>query len=155
MPKLTLGERLERTKQRKNKAAQDEAALLKLQENERTRRLIALGKIAAETGIDGLPPAALYACFSRIAKEAQDKKTVAAWEREGGKHVKREADNRVVAIAKFRNKIAPEISASLRSLGFRWNRLLVQWEGKVDYPAAKKAVETAGGKIAKVKGQGA
>lgn len=73
------------------------------------------------------PPAnALYACFLQIAKDAQAARAVAAWEREDAQHIQREADSRVVAVARFSDKIAPEVAASLRALGFRWNRYLGQ-----------------------------
>jgi len=62
-------------------------------------------------------------------------------------------DSRVVAGARFSDKIAPETAASLRALGFRWNRLLVQWEGKVDYGQAKAFVEGESGKITAVNAQ--
>ena len=153
MPKLTLAERLERAAQRKARAGQEEARLKKLQRNERTRRLIKLGGLAVKAGIDDLPANALYACFLRIAKDAQDARTVAAWDREGAKNFQREADSRVVAIARFTDKIAPEVAASLRALGFRWNRYLGQWEGKVDYGQAKPLVEGESGYITAVKAQ--
>ncbi len=108
---------------------------------------------AVKTGIDELPANALYACFLRIAKDSQDARAVAAWEREGAKHFQREADARVVAVAKFDEKIEPEVAASLRALGFRWNRYLGQWEGKVEFAEAKKTVEQVGGKIQKVESE--
>jgi hypothetical protein len=151
MPRLTLAERLEKAAQRKARAGQEEARLKKLQRNERTRRLIKLGGLAVKAGIDELPANALYACFLRIAKDAQDKRAVAAWEREGGRYFQREADSRVVAVARFSDKIAPEVAASLRALGFRWNRYLGQWEGKVEFADAKKTVEEAEGKVERVK----
>ena len=91
MPKLTLAERMDKAARRKARATQDIARLEKLQKNEQTRRLIELGRLAAKTGIDTLPPAALYACFLRIAKEAADAKMVAAWSRDGGRLLRREA----------------------------------------------------------------
>jgi hypothetical protein len=53
----------------------------------------------------------------------------------------------VVAIARFSKKIAPEADVALRALGFRWNRILGQWEGKVEFADAKRTVE--GGTAAK------
>jgi hypothetical protein len=150
-PPLTLAERLERAAQRKARASQEQARLKKLQRNERTRRLIKLGGSAVKAGIDELPANALYACFPRIAKEAQDKRAVAAWEREGAKHFRREADARVVAVAKFTDKIAPEVAASLGALGFRWNRYLGEWEGKVDHRQPKELVEGESENITAVK----
>jgi hypothetical protein len=150
MPRLTLAERLEKAAQRKARAGQEEARLKKLQRNERTRRLIKLGGLAVKAGIDDLPANALYACFLRIARDALDPRAIQTWEREGAKHFQREADARVVAVAKFSEKIAPEVAASLRALGFRWNRYLGQWEGKVEFGEAKKTVEGTGGRIEKV-----
>jgi hypothetical protein len=147
MPKLTLAERLERAAARKARAEQEAARLKLMQRKERTRRLIEIGGLAVKAGIDQLPPAALYDRFMAIAAEATDKKSVASWERSGSRHFQAEEDSRVVAVAKFLGKIEPELAASLRSVGFRWNRYLKQWEGKVEYDDAEKLVVGQGGKI--------
>ena len=150
MPKLTLAERLERAAARKARAEQEAARLKLMQRKERTRHLIEVGGLAVKAGIDELPPAALYDRFLSIAAEASDKKTVAGWERAGSRHFQAEEDTRVVAVAKFPGKIEPELAASLRSVGFRWNRYLKQWEGKVEYAEAEKLVEGQGGGVKKV-----
>ena len=73
------------------------------------------------------------------------------WERAGGRYFQKEEDTRVVAIARYPRKIAPEVAASLRAIGFRWNKFLKQWEGKVDWAGARKLVADSGGKIERVK----
>ena len=138
MAKTTLADKLAKVAQRKAKAEQDEARLKDRQRAERTRQLIELGGLIAKAGIDGLPPSALYACFLRIAEEAKDKSKVALWEREGGRHFQAEGDAREIAIARFQGKVETGLAASLRKLGFRWNRLLGQWEGNVLYAEAEK-----------------
>jgi|GEM_PF-1316311 len=151
MPKLTLAERLQKADARKARAEQEAARLKLMQRKERTRHLIEVGGLLVKAGIDQLPPAALYDRFLRIAAEAKDdSKAVAAWERAGGKHFQKEADTRVVAIARFGTKIDQELAATLRSYGFRWNRFLKQWEGKVDFEEARDTVEGIGGTIKKV-----
>lgn len=152
MPKLTLAQRLEKAEARKAKAEQDAARLKIQQRKERSRRLIALGGLAVKAGIDELPAAALYACFLKIAEGAKDADTVTRWEREGGRHFQAEEDARVVAIARFSTKIEPELAASLRGIGFRWNRFLKQWEGKVLLAEAESLVTSQGGTIEEVGG---
>ena len=147
MPKLTLAERLERAASRKAKAEQEASRLKLMQRKERTRRLIEIGGLAVKAGIDDLPASALYDRFLAIAADAKDKKTVAGWERSGSRHFQTEEDTRVVAVAKFTAKIEPELAASLRAIGFRWNRFLKQWEGNVQYDEAKALVEGQGGTI--------
>jgi hypothetical protein len=147
MPKLTLAQRLERAAARKARAEQEAARLKLIQKKERTRRLIELGGLAVKAGIDEIPPAALYACFLRIAAEAKIPNAITRWEHEGGHYFQAEEDARVVAIARFVDKIEPEMAATLRSLGFRWNRFLKQWEGKVDFAAAEAIVTSQGGTI--------
>ena len=152
MPKRTLAERLELAAQKKAKAEQEQAKLMEMQRKERTRRLIEIGGLAAKAGIDGLSTAALYDRFLKIAADAKDAKTVEAWEQSGGRHFHREQQDgsRAIAIAKFPEKLPPELTAELRGLGFKWNRLLVHWEGQVEWDAAKALVEAKGGTIAKV-----
>ena len=149
MPKLTLAERLDRAAARKAKAEQEAARLKLMQQKERTRRLIEIGGLAVKAGIDTIPSAALYDRFLAIAIDAKDEKTVALWERAGSRHFQEEEDTRVVVVARFANKIEPDLAASLRALGFRWNRFLKQWEGNVDYDAAAALVEEQGGTISK------
>ena len=121
-----------------------------MQKKERTRRLIEIGGLVVKAGIDTLPSAALYDRFLHIAAEAKDAKAVTLWERAGSRHFQHEEDTRVVAVAKFPNKIEPEVAATLRSIGFRWNRFLMQWEGNVQYDEAKSLVEGQGGTIKKL-----
>ena len=150
MPKLTLAERLERAEARKAKAEQEAARLKLIQKKERTRRLIDIGGLAVKAGIDELPATALYACFMHIAKEAQNPDTVTRWERAGSRFFQEEEDLRVVAVARFLDKVEPEVAAALRSAGFRWNRFLKQWEGKVLWDEAAAMVNSQGGTIDKV-----
>jgi hypothetical protein len=150
MPKRTLADRLAIAARRKARAEQEQAKLKLMQRKERTRRLIEIGGLAVKAGIDGLSAAALYDRFLRIADEASDPKAVALWERSGGRHFHQEDDTRVVAVAKFAGKILPDLTSQLRELGFHWNRLLIQWEGKVEWDEAKAFVEGKGGKIRQV-----
>jgi len=150
MPKLTLAERLDRAAKRQAKAEQEAARLKIMQRKERTRRLIEIGGLAVKAGIDTLPTTALYDRFMAIAAEAGDARTVERWAQAGARHFQKEEDLRVVAIARFEGKIGLELTATLRSIGFRWNRFLKQWEGKVDYPAAAALVEEQGGTIMRV-----
>ena len=154
MPKRTLAERLALAAQRKARAEQQQAKLKLMQRKERTRRLIEIGGLAAKAGIDGLSAAALYDRFLEIAAGAKDPKAVAVWERSGGRYFHQEEgeDSRVVAVAKFAGKIPPDLTAQLRELGFHWNRLLIQWEGKVEWDGARTFVESEGGTISMVNG---
>lgn len=152
MAKRTIGERLALIAQRKAKAEQQEAQLRDMQRKERTRRLIEIGGLAAKAGIDGLSTAALYDRFLDIAAGAKDPKAVAAWTEAGGRrlHIEGQDGSRIVAIAKFTDKLPPEYTALLRGVGFKWNRFLVHWEGEVEWDSARPLVESKGGTIAKV-----
>jgi len=150
MPKLTLAERLERAAAKKAKAEEQTARLKLIEKKERTRRLIEIGGLAVKAGINTLPASALYDRFLHIAADAKDPHAVTQWERAGSRHFQAEEDIRVVAVARFPNKVEPELAASLRSAGFRWNRFLKQWEGNVDYQEAAPLVEGQGGTISKL-----
>lgn len=157
MPRLTLGERLTRTQNQKkrgqqiiDKAEQEAAAIREQQRKERTRKLAALGGLVVKVGLDELSSAALLGGLMKMATDAKDPAIVAQWERAGGLQFHREEDKRVIAIARFTRKTSMELSAQLRGAGFRWNRYLMQWEGKVDLPTAKELVEGAGGLIQEV-----
>ncbi|TAL01126.1 MAG: hypothetical protein EPO08_11465 [Rhodospirillaceae bacterium] len=151
MPKFTLAERLQRADARKLRAEQETAKLKKQQIKARTRRLIEIGGLAVKAGIDELASTALYDRFLSIATESQDKAKVTLWERAGSRHFQREEDARVVAIARFPGKVDMDVSQQLRAHGFRFNRFLTQWEGKVLFEEAAATVKLAGGTIEKVK----
>ena len=96
--------------------------------------------------------AALYDRFLRIADEAADPKAVALWERSGGRHFHKEGEGRPRGgDSQVRRQIPPDLTAQLREVGLHWNRLLIQWEGKVEWEEAKGFAEGKGGKISKVK----
>jgi hypothetical protein len=54
-------------------------------------------------------------------------------------------------VARFPAVIERDLAIALRKLGFRWNRIVEQWEGKVDFAQAKQTVEMAGGSIQPVR----
>jgi hypothetical protein len=151
MPRLTLAERLQRAGQKRIKAEQEEARLRTIQRKMRTRGLIEMGGLVVKAGLDELPPTALYAALLRIAAEVKNPETIALWEREGARHFQAEEDARIAAVARFPAIIERDLAAALRKLGFRWNRIVEQWEGKVDFTEAKQTVETAGGSIQPVR----
>lgn len=151
MARLTLAERLDRVARKKAKVEQEAARLKLAQRKARTRDLIALGGLVAKAGLADLSTAALYAAFKHLAAEAEDPARVALWEREGGRLFEAEDNARVLAVARFPEKLPPDITAALRAAGFRRNKVLNHWEGRVDYPAAEKLVREAGGIMERVK----
>lgn len=150
MARLTLAERLDRVARKKAKVEQEAARLKLAQRKARTRDLIALGGLVAKAGLADLSTTALYAAFKRLAAEAQDPAKVTLWEREGGRLFEAEDSACVLAVARFPDKLPPDITAALRALGFRRNKMLNQWEGRVDYLAAESLVKEAGGTIEQI-----
>ena len=150
MRKLTLVEHLERVAARNARAERGTARLKLLQRKERTRHLIETGSLAIKAGVDQLPSATLYGRLLSIAVEAMDKKAMAAWEWTEPQYFQAEEDSRVAAVANFHSKIEPEPTTFLRSGGFRRNRYLKQWEGKVEYGEVGKLVEGLEGSTKKL-----
>jgi hypothetical protein len=109
---------MEFAKQRKEKAAQDEAALARMLRAQRDRRIYQLGGPVAKAGLDQLSSAALYGGLLRMAADAGD---AARWEEVGGQEFHREQVTRVVAVAKFPREIPRELSAQIRGLALRWD----------------------------------
>ena len=110
-----------------------------------------IARLAIKAGIDQLSPAALYGAFLQIAADAADPEKLAGWEAKGQRGLRAaENDNRVVAVAKFAAKPAADTMAGLRKLGFRWNSILGQFEGRVAYDEAAAFVTKACGTIERV-----
>ena len=84
MARLTLAEQIEKAAAKKARAEQDLARLQAQQRKAQARRLEKLGELVVKAGIDGLPEAALYAAFLKIAEEAKADGQIAVWEIEGG-----------------------------------------------------------------------
>jgi Conjugal transfer protein TraD len=112
MPRRTIGERMEFAKQRKEKAAQDEAALARMLRAQRDRRIYQLGGLVAKAGLDQLSSAALYGGLLRMAADAGDAATVARWEEAGGQEFHREQVTRASRSrnfpAKYRGNCPPK-----------------------------------------------
>jgi hypothetical protein len=93
----------------------------------------------------------LYGAFLQIAAESADAEKLSTWEAKGQRSLQTaENDNRVVAIATFAAKPSGETAAALRKLGFRWNSILGQFEGKIVYDEAEAFVGQAGGTLNRV-----
>jgi hypothetical protein len=104
-----------------------------------------------KAGIDHLSADALYGCFLQIAEDAADPEKLAAWEARGQQALRsNDNDQRVIGIARFASKPSPETVTGLRKLGFRWNKLLGQWEGRIIFDEATAFVIGAGGIISQV-----
>lgn len=148
MPKLSVAERLDKIAQRKAKDERLEARLKLIQKKAESRSAAEISRLAIKAGLDQLSPAALYGAFLQIAADVADPEKLAAWEAKGHRSLRAaENDNREVAIAKFATKPVAETVAGLRKLGFRWNSILGQFEGRVAYAEAAAFVSGAGGTI--------
>ncbi len=157
MAKLSVAERLERIAQRKLKDEQLEARLRLIQKKADSRSAAEMGRLAAKAGLGQLSPAALFGCFLQAVAQAGDAAQVAAWEELGATALSPtdQTDRRVVAVAHFAAKPPADVVTALRQHGFRWNRILDQFEGRVIFAAAAAAaavVTNAGGTITRVGG---
>ena len=137
MPKLSVAERLDKIAQRKAKDERLEARLKLIQKKADTRSAAEISRLAIKAGIDHLSPTTLYGCFLQVAADATDLEKLKAWEARGQQATRAaENDNRAVAIVKFTGKPSADTAAGLRKLGFRWNSILGQFEGRVAYDEA-------------------
>lgn len=151
MPKLSVAERLDKIAQRKARDERLEVRLKLIQKKADSRSAAEISRLAIKAGLDQFSPAALYGAFLQVAAEATDPEKLAAWEAKGQRGIRAaENDNRVVAIVKFPTKPTADIVGGLRKLGFRWNSILGQFEGRVAYDAAAAFVTEAGGTIERV-----
>jgi hypothetical protein len=151
MPKLSVAERLDKIAQQKRKAEQLEARLKLIQRKEQSRSTAEIARLVTKAGIDHLSADALYGCFLQIAEDAADPEKLAAWEARGQQALRsNDNDQRVIGIARFASKPSPETVTGLRKLGFRWNKLLGQWEGRIIFDEATAFVIGAGGIISQV-----
>jgi hypothetical protein len=118
----SLAERLRAHEQQKARLAEQEAKLKDAGRKARTRRLIEAGGLVEKTGLLDLDPNALYGALLSLREGSSDTKQIEKW----------------AALAK-------EATATLRTAGFRFNKVLQHWEGLARIEDAQALAKEHGG----------
>jgi hypothetical protein len=132
----SLAERLRAHEQQKARLAEQEAKLKDAGRKARTRRL-------------DLDANALYGALLSLRDGAGDKKQVEQWTALGGRTFAREArardEGQEPIVLTFPAALAKEATATLRTAGFRFNKVLQHWEGLARIEEARQLAKEHGG----------
>ena len=148
MPR-SLAERLRVHEQHKARLADEAARLNNVERKIRTRRLIEAGALIEKVGLLNLDTNVLYGALLSLREGLDDNHQIEAWAAFGGRTFAREARLRDAGqeaiLLAFPAPLPKDATASLRAAGFRFNRLMLHWEGLAQYSEAESLAAAYGG----------
>ena len=150
----SLAERLRAHEQQKARLAEQEAKLKTAERKARTRRLIEVGGLVDKAGLLDLESNTLYGALLSLRDDAGDKVQLGKWEALGGRTFAREArlrdEGKEAIVLTFPASLSKEVSADLRSAGFRFSKVLRHWEGLARFADADALARQHGGSARRV-----
>ena len=152
----SLAERLRAHEQQKARLAEAEAKLKDAGRKQRTRRLIEAGGLVDKAGLIELEANALYGALLSLRPGADDAQQVERWAALGGRAFAREARVRDAGkealLLTFPGPLDRETAAALRAAGFRFNKILLHWEGMARMEEAAPITAAHGGTLRRAGG---
>ena len=147
----SLAERLQAHEQQKARLAEQEAKLKTAERKVRTRRLIEAGGLIEKSGLLDLGSNALYGALLSLRDGATDKNQIEKWSALGGRTFAREArqrdEGKEPIVLTFPAALDREVTITLRTVGFRFNKVLQHWEGLARLDEAETVAKAHGGTI--------
>ena len=135
----SLAERLRMHEQQKAKLADAGAKLKNAERKARTRRLIEVGALSEKAGLLDLNTDTFYGALLAIRDANQDQ--IDKWTAVGRCALAREVpvpdEGKEPIVLSFPTPLAKDAAMTLRSAGFRFNKLLQHWEGRAPYSEAQ------------------
>ncbi|MBP1806915.1 conjugal transfer protein TraD [Rubellimicrobium aerolatum] len=151
MALTSLAERQARLDQQRARLQREEAKIREDARKARTRALIEAGALVEKAGLAELDANALYGALRELAARVGDPDALARWRAEGGRAFDREAKARAAEkeplILTLAGAQPALVTARLRSLGFRWSKVLQHWEGLATFRDAQAAAAELGGTL--------
>ena len=151
MTRTSLAERLTRLEQQKNRLQQAEARLKTDERKARTRRLIEAGGLVDKAGLVGLEPNTLYGALLALKANASDAVTLERWRKAGGQAFDREQkardEGKEPLVLTLHGPQPASVTTALRSLGFRWSKVMGHWEGIARHDQAQALATELGGSL--------
>jgi hypothetical protein len=138
----SLAERLRAHEQQKARLAEQEAKLKDAGRKARTRRLIEAGGLVEKTGLLDLDPNALYGALLSLRDGSSNAKQVEQW---ATREARARDEGKEPIVLTFPAPLAKEATATLRTAGFRFNKVLQHWEGLARIEDAQQLAKEHGG----------
>lgn len=145
----SLAERMRAFEQQKARLAETEAKLREAERRARTRRMIDAGGLVDKAGLSDLPREALYGALLSLRKGAEDTGQLRRWADIGGETLAEEAQaveaGREPILLTFPVAPTKDTIVLLRAGGFRFNKVLLHWEGLGQFEDAQRLAAAYGG----------
>ena len=154
MARSTLAERMTRLEQQRARLAEEEARIKDQERKQHTRHLMEAGALVEKAELLDLDPSALLGGLLTLKEMSAEPDNLARWAAEGAKVFAVEAraeDAREPLVILFPGPIAREVTAQLRAMGLRWNKVLQHWEGIAEHDTVEPLALAHGGTIRRVR----
>ena len=140
--------------QHKARLAEEATRLKNVERKVRTRRLIEAGALIEKVGLLDLDTNVLYGALLSLRDGLDDKHRIDKWSVLGGRTFAREARLRDAGkeaiVLTFPTPLVRDATASLRTAGFRFSRVMQHWEGLAHYTEAERLAAAHGGTARRV-----
>jgi len=150
----SLADRMPAHEQQKARLAEQEAKLKTAERKQRTRRLIEAGGLVDKAGLLDLDANALYGALLSLRDGATDKAQIGKWAVLGGRAFDREArlrdEGKEPIVLTFPTALDRDATTALRSASFRFNKVLLHWEGLARPEDAEHIAQALGGTMRRV-----
>jgi len=144
-----LAERLRAFEQQKARLADTEAKLKLAEKKARNRRLIETGILIEKAGLSDLATEALFGALLSLREGAKSARQTDQWARAGAEALAQDTETTGLEpiVLTFPAPLDKETMARLRSIGFRFNKVLRHWEGIASFEDAEELANAQGGNL--------
>lgn len=148
----SLAERLRAFEQQKARLAHIESKLKLAEKKARNRRLVETGIFVEKAGLSELSSATLFGALLSLKSGSQNSKQLEQWASAGERALESHADieRPEPIVLTFPETLDKEAAVGLRSMGFRFNKVLRHWEGMGNFEEAEDLATELGGRARKV-----
>jgi Conjugal transfer protein TraD len=148
----SLSERLRAFEQQKARLADTEVKLKLAERKARSRRLIEAGALVEKAGLNDLAAEALYGALLSLREGAKSAKQIEQWMSLGMRALAQDdkaADSEPIVLT-FRIPLGKDAAVRMRSIGFRFNKVLRHWEGVASVAHAEDLARAYDGEMQRI-----
>jgi hypothetical protein len=121
-----ISDRLKKLAEKKEKLKFQEQLLHQKSRKQKTKRMIEIGSIAANFGIDAFDNSTIAGAFAEIHEKFQQPNCVENWRKKGEALSKK---SRLPLLVSFGKEPSDDVKMALKSQRFKWNSMRKEWQG--------------------------
>lgn len=139
-----IADRLKKIAEKKAKLDFQERLLREKSRKQRTKRLIEIGSIAANFGIDAFDDFTVTGAFAEIQEKAQQPNMIENWRKKGEALSK---NSLAPLLISFGKEPTDEMKTILKNRRFKWNSMRREWQGYGIKDEIEKLIQEFSGKV--------